>query len=162
MAKSEKGRPTKFKPEEIRFVTNYCLLGATNEDLAKFFEVNVDTIYEWMKVHADFSDAIKEGREIADANVGSRLYQRAMGFEHDSEEIKVINDGVLGQYIERVPVRKIYPPDSTAAIFWLKNRQRTKWRDRTETAFTDPEGNAVIPTININVVRPDDDTKKEL
>lgn len=75
---------------------------------------------------------------MADANVADRLYQRAMGFEHDSEEIKVVEGS-----IERVPIRKIYPPDTVAAIFWLKNRQRDKWRDKVETGFTDGQGNDV-------------------
>jgi hypothetical protein len=56
----------------------------------------------------------------------------AMGFEHDSEEIKVISMGKEGSAIERVAIRKIYPPDPTAAIFWLKNRQSAKWRDKHE------------------------------
>jgi hypothetical protein len=55
-----------------------------------------------------------------------------MGFEHDSEEIKVISMGKEGSAIERVAIRKIYPPDPTAAIFWLKNRQSAKWRDKHE------------------------------
>lgn len=56
-----------------------------------------------------------------------------MGFEHDSEEIKVVSDGQgQGSSIERVPVRKIYPPDTVAAIFWLKNRQPGKWRDKVD------------------------------
>jgi hypothetical protein len=60
-----------------------------------------------------------------------------MGFEHDSEEIKVVSDGQgQGSSIERVPVRKIYPPDTVAAIFWLKNRQRDKWKDKTETELS--------------------------
>ncbi len=64
--------------------------------------------------------------------VGQRLYERALGFEHDSEEIKVVSMGKEGSEIERVPIRKIYPPDTVAAIFWLKNRQPGKWRDKQE------------------------------
>jgi hypothetical protein len=72
------------------------------------------------------------------------LYQRAMGFEHDSEEIKVVPIGQgEGSEIERVPIRKVYPPDTAAAIFWLKNRQKKKWRDKIETGLTDGDGNDV-------------------
>ena len=127
------GRPTKYKPEYCEQATNYCLLGATDEELMTFFDVAESTINLWKLEHPEFSEAIKEGREKADAMIGRRLFERAKGFEHDSEEIKVINDGILGQYIERVPIRKIYPPDPTSMIFWLKNRQRLKWRDKVET-----------------------------
>jgi hypothetical protein len=155
---NEGGRPTKFNKAFCDQVTKYCLLGATDEDLASFLDVTVTTISNWKTAQPEFFNAIKEGREIADANVGRRLYERAMGFEHDSEEIKIMNDPVIGQYVERVPVRKIYPPDPTSMIFWLKNRQRTKWRDKIETGITDTEGNDLKqPLINIQVVQPKPD-----
>jgi len=127
------GRPTLYKPEYCEQATKLCLLGHTDDELAIFFEVETSTLNLWKNAHAEFMEAIKAGREVADGNVSVSLYRRAMGYEHDSEEIKVMNDGVFGQYIERVPVKKKYPPDSTAMIFWLKNRQRLKWRDKTET-----------------------------
>lgn len=127
----EGGRPTKYKEEYNKQTYKLSLLGATDKELADFFDVNEDTINEWKKVHAKFSESIKKGKAQADANVANRLYQRALGFEHDSEEIKVISVG-KESIIERVPIRKVYPPDPTAAIFWLKNRQPSKWRDKQE------------------------------
>lgn len=82
---------------------------------------------------------------MADANVADRLYQRAMGFEHDSEEIKVVSIGAgEGSEVQRVPIKKIYPPDTVAAIFWLKNRQKDKWRDKTETGIDAADGVELI------------------
>lgn len=126
------GRPSKYNPSFDEQAYKLCLLGATDNDLADFFEVNQDTINEWKKVHPSFSESLKRGKSIADSNVADRLYQRAMGFEHDTEEIKVLSAGKEGSIIERVPIRKIYPPDSVAAIFWLKNRQPDKWREKQE------------------------------
>jgi len=123
--KTKVGRPSKYQdgfPEQAR---KLCLLGATDPELADFFNVNVDTVHEWKKVHPEFSDAIKSGKMQADADVADRLYQRAMGFEHP--EVHISNyQGVITQ----TPITKIYAPDPTAAIFWLKNRQRSSWRDR--------------------------------
>lgn len=139
MAKKRKspGQPTKFREEFIEQTRKLCLLGATDPDLAKFFEVNEDTIHEWKKVHPAFSEAIREGKELADARVADRLYNRAMGYEHDDEEIKVVSLGNgQGSEVERVKVRRIYPPDTAAAIFWLKNRQRARWRDRIDNDIT--------------------------
>lgn len=121
------GRPTKYKPEYCKQVEKLCKLGATDKEIAAFFEVSEDTIYEWKVNISEFSESIKEGKIFADANIGQRLYERAMGFEHNSEEIIVIDKQIV-----RVPIRKIYPPDTTAAIFWLKNRRPKEWRDRTE------------------------------
>lgn len=121
------GAPTKYNSEYNEQVYKICLLGATDKDLADFFNVAESTINNWKKEYPEFLESIKRGKQIADANVADRLYQRALGFEHDSEEIKVIEGD-----IERVPVRKVYPPDPTSAIFWLKNRQPEKWRDKQE------------------------------
>lgn len=127
-AESPRGRPSLYKPEYDEQARKLCLLGATDPELADFFGVNIDTIYEWKKVHGTFSDAIKRGKIQADSNVADRLYQRAMGYEHPEVDIRVINQEII-----QTPITKVYAPDPTAAIFWLKNRQRTKWRDRIET-----------------------------
>jgi hypothetical protein len=131
------GRPTTYKEEYNEQVTKLCRLGATDKEIADFFNVNEDTIHEWKKVHPEFSESIKAGKMFADANVAQRLYERAMGFEHDSEEIKVVSVGNNGgSEVERVQIRKVYPPDSTAAIFWLKNRRPKEWRDKQEIEQT--------------------------
>lgn len=143
----EQGRPTKYKEEYDKQAYKLCLLGAIDTELASFFEVAESTIYEWKTNHKSFSESIKRGKELADANVASRLYERAMGFTHPDEEIKVLSLGTgMGSEIERVPVTKVYPPDTTAAIFWLKNRQPKKWRDRVDVTTLDEkiEGGVTI------------------
>jgi hypothetical protein len=126
------GRPTKYKDEYCDQAYKLCLLGATDKDLADFFEVDERTINNWKDQYEEFFQSLVKGKMLADANVADRLYQRALGFEHDSEEIKVISGGIAGSMIERVPIRKIYPPDTVAAKFWLMNRQPDKWREKTE------------------------------
>lgn len=142
------GRPTDYRVEFNDQARKLCLLGATDKELADFFEIAESTLNLWKSANIEFMESIKAGKELADSNVADRLYQRAMGFEHDSEEIKVVSDGQgNGSSIERVPIRKIYPPDTAAAIFWLKNRQKATWRDKVETGFTDSEGKDVQPQI---------------
>lgn len=131
--KNPVGRPSLYSPTMNEWVEKLCKLGATDMELADFLHVDVATVNRWKIEHPDFCESIKKGKEFADANVADRLYQRAMGFEHDSEEIKVVSDGNnQGSSIERVPIRKIYPPDTVAAIFWLKNRRPKEWRDKQE------------------------------
>lgn len=143
MAKSKKpvkkpvGRPSRFDKRFSEEAYKLCLLGATDDELADFFKVTPTTINNWKHDHKEFFESIKRGKIDADANVANRLYQRALGFEHDDEEIKVLSLGTgMPSAIERVPVRKIYPPDPTSAIFWLKNRQPKKWRDKQEIDHT--------------------------
>lgn len=141
--KRTKGAPTKYKKEYAELAYKFCLLGATDEELAMLLDVRKSTINNWKKTHKDFLDSLKKGKAVADANVADRLFQRALGFEHDSEEIKVVDGKVV-----RVGIRKIYAPDPTAAIFWLKNRQPGKWRDKQEVDHTtngkDIDGTVII------------------
>lgn len=140
------GRPTKYKTTYNGQAEKLCKLGATDAELAEFFEVCEDTIYEWKKVHPKFSESIKKGKTLADANVADRLYQRAMGYSHKA--VKIFPSGGETEDAEGkkekgpliVPFIEHYPPDTTAAIFWLKNRQPKKWRDKQEIDVRTPEG----------------------
>jgi hypothetical protein len=123
-----------------------CLLGYKDEELADFFEVNRDTIYEWKKVHPEFSEALKNSKELADGNVAHRLYNRAMGYETEEVDVRVIN----GEIVQTV-IKKQIPPDPTSMIFWLKNRQRGKWRDKVDTEHT---GTVGVEEIKRTIVDP--------
>jgi hypothetical protein len=147
------GRPTDYREEFNEQAVKLCRLGATDKELADFFEVSEATINNWKINFPKFLESIKEGKELADANVAQRLYERAIGFEHDSEEIKVVAIGdKQGSEVVRVPIRKIYPPDSTAAIFWLKNRRPKEWRDKQEIDHT--SGGEPITFTGIQVNKP--------
>lgn len=155
------GRPSKYKPEYNEQAKKLCLMGYTDQQLADFFEVNVDTIYEWKKVKPGFSDALKNGKDLADYNVVDSLYNKAIGYEHDDEEIKVVPLGSgEGSEIQRVKIRKIYPPDTTAAIFWLKNRQPDKWRDKQDIDHT--TNGKDLPGNSIDLSRLSDSALQEL
>lgn len=118
------GRPTKYKPEFEEQAEKLCLLSATDEDLADFFEIAVSTLNKWKHDFPEFMEAIKRGKVQADARVAERLYNRAVGYQHPEDKIFNHNGEPLV-----VPTTKHYPPDATSAIFWLKNRQPEKWRD---------------------------------
>lgn len=145
--KAKEGRPTKYDVKYNDQAYKLCLLGAKDTEIADFFDVSEQTINAWKKEFPEFLESLKRGKTIADANVGQRLYERALGFEHDSEEIKVVSMGKEGSSIERVPIRKIYPPDTVAAIFWLKNRQSGKWRDKQDVEQSGGTDNKLEVTI---------------
>lgn len=125
-AKNKVGRPTKYKNEYCELAFNYCLLGATDEDLARFFEVSESTINQWKIEHIEFSESIKKGKDEADALVARSLYQRAVGYQY-LEKKKEISD--QGGVKDSVTTKEVVP-DTTAQIFWLKNRQPKLWRDK--------------------------------
>lgn len=121
------GRPPKYKDGFAKQASKLCALGATDEDLADFFEVSIRTIANWKARHDEFLQALKAGKSEADDRVERSLYQRAMGYSHDA--VKIMQSD--GQVI-RAEYREHYPPDTTACIFWLKNRRPEQWRDKTE------------------------------
>lgn len=138
MSNNEVGRPTKYKEEYAELAYNYCLLGAIDDELAEFFDVHVSTINQWKHDYPEFSDSIKKGKSIADAKVAQALFHRATGYSHEDVDIKMYEGGII-----ETPYTKYYPPDATSAIFWLKNRQPKKWRDK---QITEHEGGITIET----------------
>lgn len=119
------GRPSVFRDEFPEQAAKLCALGATDADLADFFGVHVDTIYDWKANKAIFSEAIKSAKEALDARVTRRLFERAIGYSHPAVKIMQYE----GSPVE-VPYTEHYAPDTAAAIFWLKNRQPKEWRDK--------------------------------
>lgn len=118
-------RPTEYRQEYAEQARKLCLLGYTDKQLADFFEVNESTITRWKQKYPEFRTSIKKGKVVADAQVVDSLYNRALGME--VEEVEVRGDG--DDEIRRV-TKKCIPPDTTAQIFWLKNRQPELWRDK--------------------------------
>lgn len=124
MTKAKTGRPSSYKPEFAAQATKLCLLGATDVDIADFFQVAVSTIYKWKHDHPEFSEALKTGKDAVDERVERSLYHKAVGYSFDAVKIMVVKGEV-----ESVGYREHVPPDTTAAIFWLKNRRSGQWRD---------------------------------
>jgi hypothetical protein len=119
------GRPTLYKPEYPALARRFCQLGGTNEDLADLFQVARSTIDEWIKVHREFADAVRQGRDEIDLVVTDKLLTRIMGYTHEGKRY-VLYKG------EEKELRHVvhYPPDVQACIFWLRNRRRKQWLER--------------------------------
>ena len=130
----EHGRPTKYRAEYDNQAYKLCLLGHTDEELAEFFEVHVSTINVWKHDYPSFYESIKKGKEFADVDVVESLYKRATGMTLTKQVFK-------GESL--VEVEDEIAPDTTAMIFWLKNRQPKKWRDK---QVTEHEGGITIET----------------
>lgn len=140
------GRPSRFKPEFIAQAEKLANLGLTDREMAEFFEVDERTIHRWKHDHPDFCHSLKVGKDQADARVEQSLYRRALGYEHDAMKIAVNAQGEITQ----VPFVERYPPDTTAAIFWLKNRKPEDWRDVNRQEHTGPNGGPIQSATTID------------
>jgi hypothetical protein len=121
------GRPPKFRPEFVDQARKLAALGATDREIAEFFDVEERTVYRWKHDHEEFCQALKTGKDFADDRVEQSLYRKAVGYSFDSEKIFQYEGVVV-----RAPTVEHVPPSDTAAIFWLKNRRKDEWRDRHE------------------------------
>lgn len=99
--------------------------GLTDEQIAKNIGISRASLYEWKKKEVDISDALKKGKEIVDFEVENALLKRALGYEYEEETYE---NGILTK-----KVKKQVASDTTAQIFWLKNRKPSNWKDRVET-----------------------------
>lgn len=132
--KKKRGRKSLYQEEYANQALKLCLLGATDKELAEFFSVSEQTLNKWKKDFPEFLESLKKGKSIADANVASKLYNRAIGYDYEEKhyETKQPKKDVPPELVEAKRIKKHMPADTTAAIFWLKNRQPEKWRDRKE------------------------------
>ena len=133
MVKKEKrpnGRPTKYHTGVATKAYKLSLLGLTDTQLAQALEISEKTLNTWKQAYPKLLQSLKAGKEIADAEVAGSLYQRACGYEHAEDKIFCTNDKEGKPQVTRVKTVKRYPPDTAAAIIWLKNRQRANWRER--------------------------------
>lgn len=145
--KNKGGRPSDYKAEYAQQAYKLCLLKATDEDLAGFFGVQEQTINNWKKTQPGFLESITRGKTVADAEVATKLRERAMGYTHPEEKI-FCQDG----HVIRAETLKHYPPDTQAASLWLRNRQPDKWRDKVDHEHGGPNGQPIPHAVEVTFV----------
>lgn len=109
----------------------HCENGADLRGLAEFLGCGLTTVKTIKKEYPKFQELVSEANKVADEMVESCLYKRAIGYDAEETitEERVSEDGsAQTTYVRKV--KKHIPPDTTAQIFWLKNRMKDKWRDQ--------------------------------
>ena len=139
--KKKKGRPSKYNKKVHPIVGAWLARhGYTDKEIAESFDISEKTLNEWKKKDPDFRKSLKKNKEVTDSQVENSLLKRAMGYEYieiQEEEVVLKRKGKRGQQLElpaikRKTTTKQVIPDTIAQIFWLKNRQPDKWRDRVQ------------------------------
>lgn len=121
------GRPTLYRDEYVEQAKKLGNLGATDKELADFFNITLGTLHNWKVAHPEFLSSIRAGKAALDERVEDSLYHKAMGYTYDA--VKIFNND--GEIIEHA-YREHIPPSDTAMIFWLKNRRPERWRDKSD------------------------------
>lgn len=116
-------------PEGLTLLEGWARDGLTDEQIAHNMGISAATLYNWKSKYLEIVEALKKGKDVIDREVENALLKRALGFQYDEITLK---GGV-----ETKRVTKMVVPDTTAQIFWLKNRRPDKWRDKPESVKTD-------------------------
>jgi len=126
MAKSK--YDTYVKPK-LTLIEGWARDGLINEQIAKNLGISKVTLYKYMDEHIELSECLKKGKEVVDIEVENALLKRALGYRY-IERTKEPNE--VGDLVVTKEVTKEMAADTTAQIFWLKNRKPREWRDRKE------------------------------
>ena len=144
------GRDSLYSEEMNDQAHKLSLLGLTDEEMAEFFGVTVQTFYNWQKQHLPFFEAVQSGKVRADAEVACSLYKKATGITYQVERIRKSKEGDS----EVVKLNVYEPPDTGAMRLWLTNRRRKDWADNVKVSG-DPE-NPIVHQITRRIVRAGD------
>lgn len=136
--KSKGGRPTKFDKAQMLLIEYMAKEGKTDKEMAEAVGVTERTINNWKKDYPQYFQPLKDWKAEADEKVERALYQRATGYVTKDTKMFCHEGMIVAEDYE-----KHYPPDPTSMIFWLKNRNPQKWRDKIDVAQTGE--------ININI-----------
>ena len=117
-----------LEPEGLLKIEGWARDGLTDEQIAHNMGISPSTLYEWKNAYSEFSESLKRGKEVVDRQVENALLKRALGYEYEEVSEKY----ELGILTERKVTKKQVVPDTTAQIFWLKNRKPADWRDKPE------------------------------
>lgn len=121
-----------LEKENLLRIEGWAKDGLTDEQIAHNMGIARGTIYDWKKNHSDISNALKRGKEVVDREVENALEKAAVGYW--VEETKTYIEEVDGRKKKKIEKNKKWiPANTTAQIYWLKNRKPEQWRDKRES-----------------------------
>lgn len=127
--------------------------GLTDEQIASNMNIHVSTLYSYQNKYSEISESLKKGKEVVDYEVENALLKRAMGYEYveTTRETKWNPSTEQFELVESKKVTKQVVPDTTAQIYWLKNRKPKQWRDKVDVDNTDIDSinNGIINIANL-------------
>ncbi len=136
-----KGKYQKWlEPEGLTLLTGWARNGLTDEQIAKNMGISRSTLAEWKKKYSDISDTLKKGKDVVDIEVENALLKKATGYNAEVNKTFKIKEVYYDKKNRRCEKEKLVtavdevhiPADTTAQIFWLKNRRPDEWRDRVQ------------------------------
>lgn len=107
-------------------IMELAMAGKTDEEISSTIGISLRTFNNWKTKHTGLVEALKDAKYVADELVEASLFSRAVGYSHP--DVQFFWDAKRGEINSKAFIKR-HPPDVTACIFWLKNRQPKTWRD---------------------------------
>lgn len=117
-----------LEQDKLTLIQAWARDGLTNEQIAHNIGIAPKTLYEWINKFSEISNALKKGKEVVDIEVENSLLKRALGYTYEETTRELSKE--TGQLVVTKVVTKQVVPDTTAMIYWLKNRKPDLWRDK--------------------------------
>lgn len=142
-----------LEKDKLLLLESWARDGFLDEAIAKKIGISKTTLYDWKKRFPDFANALKKGKEVVDIEVENALLKRALGYQTTETKTEIIQDSKDKSKTTTYTrtITKEVPPDVTAQIYWLKNRQPKKWRDK-------PSEENTISKIKVELIQNGSDT----
>jgi hypothetical protein len=118
------GRKSVYSPRMAVIARKCCERGMTDIEIAEMLGIGLATLYRWKLDHPAFVRVFKLGKAAADDRVERSLYSRAIGYDYIAEKAAMTRHGQ-----KTMRYRQHIPPDTAAAVWYLKNRKPDRWRD---------------------------------
>ena len=125
--------------EKLTLVEGWARDGLTDKQIAYNLGIAMSTLQEYKNKHKEFSETLKRGKEVVDREVENALYKSAVGYRYTEQA--VTNKGDI------VTIEKLEKPNTTAMIFWLKNRKPQEWRDKQDVNHSGEIGVKIVDDI---------------
>ena len=146
----------KYQDDYVHIAAAACALGATDAEVADMLKVSRRCLATWRNDKPEFAEAMSVAKNQADTRIERSLYQKASGYDNTEEQAIKVKNADGSETVEVVEVRKHIPPDTTAQIFWLKNRKRMEWADRKAIDLTATHTLEVRKTIDPSLLSPEE------
>ena len=116
-----------LQQDNLLMIEGWARQGLTDEQIASNIGIGTTTFYTWVDRFPVIRESLKKGKAPVDFEVENALYKRAVGFEY--EETETLIEEVNGETKKKVKrIKRTALPDTSAIIFWLKNRKPEQWR----------------------------------
>jgi hypothetical protein len=128
-----------LEPEGLLKLEGWARDGLVDKQIAHNIGISEQTLNEWKKKYPSLSESLKRGKEVIDRQVENALLKRALGYKYT----EITKENIGGEMIEAKEVVKEVVPDTTAQIFWLKNRKPAEWRDKQNVELSGSIDNSI-------------------